>query len=67
MPVSEAKKKASRKYDAKTYESLNIRIHKGQREIIKDHAASRGESLAGFMMRAAQETMERDKEHSAQE
>lgn len=61
MPVSDSMKRAIRKYEAKTYEHLGIRVHKGQRDKIKDYAASRGESLAGFMMRAVQETMERDK------
>ena len=60
MSVSEAQKKASIKYLEKLDE-IRIRMPKGQKEIIKTHAESRGESVNAFLNRAAQETMERDK------
>jgi predicted HicB family RNase H-like nuclease len=60
MPMSDAKKRADRKYREKTYEQMNIRVHKGQREKIKGHAEKHGESLAGFIDRAITETIERD-------
>ena len=59
MSVSEAQKKASIKYLEKLDE-IRIRMPKGQKEIIKTHAESRGESVNAFLNRAAQETMERD-------
>lgn len=59
MPVSEAQKKASIKYLEKLDE-IRIRVPKGQRDIIKAHADSQGESTNAFIGRAITETMERD-------
>lgn len=50
------------KYNAKTYDRINIAVPKGQKEEIKTHADSRGESVNGFIGRAINETMKRDKE-----
>ncbi len=61
MP-SEAQKKASKKYIQENLESLNIRVTKGTKAVFKAHAASTGESLAAFIVRAAKETMERDQQ-----
>ena len=48
------------RYIAKAYDRINLTVPKGQKEIIKTHAESRGESVNAFLNRAAQETMERD-------
>lgn len=60
MPVSKAQQKATAKYEAKTYDKTLIRLPKGNLDIIKSHAESRGESLNGFINRAITETVERD-------
>lgn len=60
MPASKAQQKAVNKYMKENYDRINLTIPKGQREIIKAHAASRGESVNGFIGRAIDETMERD-------
>lgn len=57
-----ARTRASNKYNAKAYDRLNIMVYKGQREIIKTHAEEHGESINGFVNRAIDETMQRDKE-----
>ena len=49
------------RYIAKAYDRINLTVPKGQKEIIKTHAESRGESVNAFLNRAAQETMQRDK------
>jgi len=49
------------KWNSKAYDTLNIRVKKGQRESIKDYATSNGESLNGFVNRAIDEAMERGK------
>ena len=49
------------KWNSKAYDTLNIRVKKGQRESIKEYAASKGESLNGFVNRAIDETIEREK------
>jgi hypothetical protein len=60
MAVSEAKKKANAKYQAKTYDVVSFRMKKGKRDIVTAHSESRNESFAGFINRAIDETMERD-------
>jgi len=61
-PASEARKKATAKYNAKTYDRLEIIVKKGNKEELKTHAAECGESLNGFVNRAIKEAMERDKQ-----
>lgn len=39
---------------------INLTMPKGQKEVIKDHAAAHGESVNGFINRAIGETIERD-------
>jgi len=48
------------RYNTKVYDRLNIIVPKGNRDIIKAHAESRGESLNGFVTRAINETMKRE-------
>ena len=52
--------KAKNKYNAKAYDRIALQVKKGQKEILKAHAESKGESLNGFINRAIDETMERD-------
>ena len=40
---------------------VNLTMPKGQKEIIKSHANSQGESVNGFINRAIDEAMERDR------
>lgn len=62
MAISEAQKKAVAKYNAANYERIELRVEKGQKDIIKAHAESKGESLNGFINRAISETMEKEKQ-----
>jgi len=48
------------KFNAKTYDRIETVVPKGQKEELKAHAASMGESLNAFINRAMQETIERD-------
>lgn len=57
---TEARRRANEKYNAKTYEEIKVRVHKGQKEVIKAHADKQGESVNGFVNRAIDETMQRD-------
>lgn len=56
----ESKKRAIQKYLSK-FVDMKIRVTPEYHEIIKQHAASLGESSAAFIKRAIAETMERDK------
>jgi len=56
MPVSEAQKRATMKYMKNNYDRLEIKVPKGRKEYIKDHAQSIGESLYGFVNCVIDET-----------
>ena len=60
MPVSKAQQKAVNKYMAANYDEIKVRVPKGQKDAIKSHAESKGESVNGFINRAIAEAMERD-------
>ena len=57
---TESKKASNRKWDAANLDRLSIALPKGQGDAIKSHAATRGESVNGFIGRAISETMDRD-------
>ncbi len=61
MAVSKAQQKAVNKYMRENYDRVNLTMPKGQKDKIKAHAESNGESLNGFINRAISETMEREK------
>ncbi len=67
MPASKAQQKAVNKYMAANYDRINLTVAKGQRNIIRTHAAAHGESVNGFIGRAISETMERDTAGTASE
>lgn len=60
MPVSQAQKRATAKYEQQNYDKVLLRLEKGKKDKIKSHAVSKGESVNGFVKRAIDETMERD-------
>ena len=53
--------KVKDRYNAKAYDEIKTRVSKGKKEVIREHATKNGESLNGFINRAIDETMERDK------
>ena len=61
-PISEARRRANEKYNAKAYDEIKARVSKGHKAEIQAHAEARGESLNGFVNRAIDETIQRDKE-----
>ena len=48
------------RYNDKTYDRINLTVYKGEKELIKEHAEAKGESVNGFINRAIKETIERD-------
>ena len=60
MAISEAQRKAVAKYNAANYDRIELRIEKGQKQALKEHAESRGEPLYGFVHRAIREAVARD-------
>ena len=59
MPLSEAQKRANRKYEEKNYERFQVMVRKGEKAAIQAFAKSNGESFNGFVKRAIKEAMER--------
>lgn len=62
MAVSKANQRAVNKYVKNNYDRINVTMPKGRKEIIQAHADAQGESVNGFINRAIDETMERDRE-----
>lgn len=62
MPASKAQQKAVAKYMKENYDIYQIRMLKGKKTTIQAHAEAQGESLNGFINRAIDNQMERDKE-----
>jgi len=65
MPITEAQKRATMKYLKDKTDELKIRMPKGRKAELQAHAERGGESLNGFINRAADETMLRDNAVSA--
>ena len=58
----DSQKEATMRYNKKAYDRINVVVKKGQRQIIKDFAASQGKSLNRFICDAIAEQMNKDKE-----
>ena len=57
---TESRKKANEKYLKESVEDIRIRVPKGDKAKVQEHAATMGESMNSFVVRAIDETMERD-------
>ena len=64
MGVSEAQKRASKKYLEEKIDRITVRVPKGGRDKIHDHAKKHGESVNEFISRSINETMKRDNQES---
>ncbi len=62
MATSEARLRSNRKHHQEKLEEIKFRVHKGEKDRIKDHAASQNESTNAFIYRAINETIERDQQ-----
>mgnify|MGYP004549418215 FL=1 len=61
MAISKAQQDAVNKYKRANYDRMEMLVPKGKKEIIKAHAESMGESVNGFISRAIDNQIERDK------
>lgn len=48
------------RYNAKVYDEIKVRVAKGRKEMIRNHALSMQESTTAFINRAITETIQRD-------
>ena len=60
MTYTKAGQKAVDKYVKANYDNLMIRVPKGRKEELQEHAQTHGESLNGFVNRAIDHEVERD-------
>ena len=60
MALSEARQRANRKYNEKAYDRIELKVNKGKKADLQDHAAGRGESLNGFVNRAIDSQIAQD-------
>ena len=58
----DSQKEATARYNKKTYDRINIIVKKGQRQVIKDFAASQGKSLNRFVCDLIEAEMNNHKE-----
>lgn len=58
---TEARKAANARYEAETVERISLVLQKGKKSKIKAHAETKGESVNGFINRAIENQIERDK------
>lgn len=49
MPYTDAQKKATAKYNAKAYDRIEIKVKKGQKEIIQKRAEQLNKSVNGYI------------------
>lgn len=50
MPLSEAEKRAIKKYKAKKYEFINVRLNKGDKERLKALAEAEDKSVNQYIL-----------------
>lgn len=59
----DSQKEATARYNKKAYDRINVIVKKGQREIIKNFAASQGKSLNRFICDAIEIQMKQAEQH----
>ena len=60
MATTDAQRRARDKWLAEKVDTINMRVPKGKKAEIQTHATQCGESVNAFLIRAADEAMERD-------
>lgn len=59
MPIRKSQQKAVAKYTKAHYDSINVRVPKGKRDIIKAIAEKNGDSLNSFVNKAIDERIQK--------
>lgn len=65
MAYNEKQKEYTMNYMKEKLDEIKFRVPKGQKEVIREHAEKQGEKLTPFIVRAINETMERDNAQQA--
>ena len=67
MAITESQKKAVYSYKKRNYDFFQVMMEKGKRKELKNHAASRGESLNQFILRAINNQLVIDMQEKTEE
>lgn len=65
-PASKAQQKAVSKYMRENYDEIKVRVEKGGKDKIKQHAEASVKSLNGYINEAINEKMKRDESENQQ-
>lgn len=57
MAYNEAQKRATAKYNAKAYDRIEIKVKKGQKKIIQQHADNNGKSINSYIVDLVREDL----------
>lgn len=60
LAISEARKRANKKWITEKTENITFRVPKGKKALIQKYAADHGESTNAFINRAVDETMKKE-------
>lgn len=61
MPIKyDSQRRAVARYNRENYDIISLRVPKGQRDVIKEFAKSRGETVNSFLIRIIKEAMEKN-------
>ena len=63
LKYSDAQKEATARYNKKAYDRIDVVVKKGQRQVIKDFAASQGKSLNRFICDAIEFQMKQTEQN----
>ena len=67
MPTTDAQRRARDKWLSEKVETINLRVPKGSKEIIKSHAEKHGESTHAFVYRTVMAANHRDEKADREE
>ena len=67
MAQSKAHIKASNKYNAKAYDKVSLMLPKGKRDIVREHAESKGLSLNGYINKLINDDMNANQAEPAEQ
>lgn len=59
--VSKKQQACVNRYISKSYDRINLTLAKGKKDVLQKHVEMTGESVNGFINRAIDEAIERDK------
>ena len=61
LAISEARKRANKKWITEKTENITLRVPKGKKIVIQNYAAEHGESTNAFINRVIDEAIEEDR------